>query len=322
MGLPVTVYRWDDAGAPQLTSGKPSSIINILKKCLVDGYGSKPALGWTMAFADDATRSAVFRNSPTDGLGGFVQFSSYNGSDSNNNRMYVQSALFMPTATMADAHGVGALSAFIVGTHLDKWMIVGTSRGFYLTFMSTQYKVLCDSSREYPTVFAGDIQSIIPNDRGAFTAGQFMGYSDSTSSGFTTSFGYMSPKQVSCRLFETDGSNNRTNMACYSPFYSGTTSACGDPQGVPYTYSKILLAVTSYEQTSTITDSQGVDVRNSTLSPAVRGFVPAILQSSVSSDAASEWPVFKTINGMQHILLHGSFTIAPNKYLNLEEWYD
>jgi hypothetical protein len=188
--------------------------------------------------------------------------------------------------------------------------------------MSTQYKILCDSTREYPTVFAGDIESIIPNDLGAFTAGQFMSYSDSTASSWNTSFGYMSNKQVSCRLFETDGSNNYMSMGGYSPFNNGTASACGDPQGVPYTYNKITLAVINYEQISIINDSQGVNIRNSTLSPAVRGFIPAILQASISSDANSEWPVFKTINGVQHILLHGSFSAAPNKYLNLVEWYD
>lgn len=75
MGLPVTVYRWDDAGAPQLSKGiKPSELINVLKKCLVDGYGSKQGAGWSVPFMDLASNQIVFRNSTLQGSGSFVKF--------------------------------------------------------------------------------------------------------------------------------------------------------------------------------------------------------------------------------------------------------
>ena len=48
MGIP-TIYRWDDAGAPTL-DGLAGSAIAVLQACLVDGYGSKPAAGWTKPF--------------------------------------------------------------------------------------------------------------------------------------------------------------------------------------------------------------------------------------------------------------------------------
>ena len=48
MASPVTIYRWDDVGAPQIVDGKPSEYMNMLKKCLVEGYGSKASLGWTV----------------------------------------------------------------------------------------------------------------------------------------------------------------------------------------------------------------------------------------------------------------------------------
>lgn len=48
MGIP-TIYRWDDAGAPIL-NGLAGSAIAVIQACLVDGYGSKPAAGWTKPF--------------------------------------------------------------------------------------------------------------------------------------------------------------------------------------------------------------------------------------------------------------------------------
>lgn len=47
MALPVTVYRWDDPGAPQLDLNN-GSMLQLLKKCLIDGYGTKPGAGWTL----------------------------------------------------------------------------------------------------------------------------------------------------------------------------------------------------------------------------------------------------------------------------------
>ena len=44
------VYSWDDVGSPgrNLTGNKQNRIKQILKACLVDGYGDKPAAGWEM----------------------------------------------------------------------------------------------------------------------------------------------------------------------------------------------------------------------------------------------------------------------------------
>lgn len=45
----VRVYTSEDAGAPVLTGGA-GSLINVLSKILVEGYGSKVAAGWTKPF--------------------------------------------------------------------------------------------------------------------------------------------------------------------------------------------------------------------------------------------------------------------------------
>lgn len=45
-----TVYRSTDVGAPVL-DGQPGSLIGVLDACLVNGYGARPAAGWSKAFS-------------------------------------------------------------------------------------------------------------------------------------------------------------------------------------------------------------------------------------------------------------------------------
>ena len=70
--MTVTLYSHNDVGAPPLlkTVGQGNgsgTAIAVLKACLVDGYGAKPAAGWTEAFNDGLGTKAAFRNAITDG---------------------------------------------------------------------------------------------------------------------------------------------------------------------------------------------------------------------------------------------------------------
>jgi hypothetical protein len=56
--MTVTTYRSFETGAPTL-NGQPGSLVAVLDACLVNGYGSKAAAGWTKAFS--ATNRAVYR---------------------------------------------------------------------------------------------------------------------------------------------------------------------------------------------------------------------------------------------------------------------
>jgi hypothetical protein len=56
--MTVTVYRSDDASAPVL-SGSVGSLITVLDACLVNGYGTKAAAGWSKAFT--GTNQAAYR---------------------------------------------------------------------------------------------------------------------------------------------------------------------------------------------------------------------------------------------------------------------
>lgn len=51
----VKCFYSTDSGAPSLT-GQSGSLVNLLKKCLVDGYGSKAPLGWTGLYSSDYAR--------------------------------------------------------------------------------------------------------------------------------------------------------------------------------------------------------------------------------------------------------------------------
>ena len=66
--MTVRVYRWDDASAPVLT-GQVGSLSALLKACLVNGYGSKAAAGWTSAYS--ATNVEAFTNSSAAGGTGY-----------------------------------------------------------------------------------------------------------------------------------------------------------------------------------------------------------------------------------------------------------
>jgi hypothetical protein len=57
--MTVRVYKWTDAGAPVLT-GLPGSLISLLDACLVTGYGTKAAAGWSKV-AGSTTTVAAFQ---------------------------------------------------------------------------------------------------------------------------------------------------------------------------------------------------------------------------------------------------------------------
>lgn len=68
--MPVTFYSWEDSGAPQFSvtnnvSGAfQTNIIQIMDAILINGYGSKTALGWTKLMSSDVAGSdrTVYQN--------------------------------------------------------------------------------------------------------------------------------------------------------------------------------------------------------------------------------------------------------------------
>lgn len=59
--MTVRLYSWDDVGAPQKSIVNDGSLLNILRGCLIDGYGTRTSAGWTMPFSDLPNNKAVFK---------------------------------------------------------------------------------------------------------------------------------------------------------------------------------------------------------------------------------------------------------------------
>lgn len=171
MGAPI-VYRWDDDGAPIMT-GEAGSFVNVLKACLVNGYGTKPAAGWTLEYDNVDNTSAAFRNNPITGTGFFF---SVEGQYSNSNVHIVQGYETMS----ALATGIGPFrdptvnQYFITATTSNSvpriWILVADDRAFY--FMSYVYTDATNGADDLTVgsnycctpLFFGDIESLLDDD--------------------------------------------------------------------------------------------------------------------------------------------------------------
>ena len=158
--MTVTVYRSGDTSAPTLT-GENGSFKNLLNKCLVTGYGSKTAAGWTMPYYpnDLACFKAGGGNQPVlainDGAGfgggakevqvrGYLTMSAYNtGTDPFPSAAQLANACFMAKSATAD-------------NTQRPWILVADNKRFYI---SIQY-----TANNYAAYFFGDIRSYAATD--------------------------------------------------------------------------------------------------------------------------------------------------------------
>lgn len=69
-----TIYSYDDPGAPVITPGA-DSFYQIMRACLIDGYGSKAAAGWSVVYDDWATNGVLtITNALQTGILGLKRF--------------------------------------------------------------------------------------------------------------------------------------------------------------------------------------------------------------------------------------------------------
>lgn len=69
-----TIYYYDDPGAPVVTPGA-DSFYQIMRACLIDGYGSKTAAGWSVVYDDWATNGVLtITNALQTGILGLKRF--------------------------------------------------------------------------------------------------------------------------------------------------------------------------------------------------------------------------------------------------------
>ena len=137
--MPVTVYRSTDASAPVLSNAN-GSLIAVLRACLVDGYGSKAAAGWTAPYTD--TNLIAFK----EGAGGNNRFLRVfdGGTDSYASRVIKVRAYENMTAistgtgpcpTTGQVSGNGAGFSYFAASRISpnpSWVLVATSYFFHL----------------------------------------------------------------------------------------------------------------------------------------------------------------------------------------------
>lgn len=130
--MTVRVYRWDDAGAPEL-SGTAGALIALLDACLISGYGAKAASGWSKAYS--GTNTAAYR-APVGDTRHYLRvddtgtvsapilgYEAMISVDSGTNKFPID---------IQNATYVRILKSSVASTTARPWVLVATGRIFYL----------------------------------------------------------------------------------------------------------------------------------------------------------------------------------------------
>ncbi|WP_137225795.1 hypothetical protein [Shewanella sp. MEBiC00475] len=329
MGLPVTVYRWDDVGAPQLVDRKPSEFIGILKKCLVDGYGTKQPAGWSVAFESASSDQIVFTNDPTKGTGSSVKLYGLNNGDAVNGILYFDPAFAYSDIDTAIKKGYRA-GFHPFNSTFNNWMVIATSTAFYL-IASNLNKVSGYDTRNDVIIFVGDFLSVLPLDTGRFIAINNTTLNGDESYTSMTSWAYClqrawydrsmaSSNYEPMKIYDADGSDNFNGYGLVSPNAPTTGSTAVDLSAIKRgLYFPIYIQMKGKTITDTSKDINGVSLFNSDISPTLRGFLNGISVEMSPRYSLENWPVFDTINGKSHLLLR-CMTTSAFVWLNCEEW--
>lgn len=299
MTRPVTVYRWDDAGAPQISIANYLDFVNVLKKCLVDGYGAKAPLGWTVEYEDAVNNKIVFRNSTINGSGGYVQFWYVNS-----NTIYMQSATHMTGIDLFVNEGYVNSINLASNFNNAKWIVIGTDTAFYIevcTPVLVKYNHSSSGSRVY---FCGDFISSAINDPSTFIS--IGACSRSFSSSQTTAIGIGNNSALS--------GTNLTDTLPFTALSASTSTAmlsiASETDGTPTRLNYCLITLgAAYSYGSTlapqggiplnvvyITESNGAIIPSNPNSPKFRGFMPGLYCLPIRYYADNDYPLQVNIN--------------------------
>ncbi|WP_345872126.1 hypothetical protein [Shewanella algae] len=313
MPLPVTVYRWDDPGAPQITStGKPSEIINVLKKCLVEGYGNKTPLGWSMPFEDVSTFKAVFQNSTETGSGGAFQIESTDGTDGDH-----YSVMVTPAASITAVDNFvrrGFKQNLRAEDYCENWIVIGTSTAFYFFIHRADVASYDLSTRYEASLFAGDFVSVFANDVSRFIAIVQPGRTgDSSSTNWGNTIGNMGSQNVVAKVYETTGGDASDMLQTQ---FDGPKLVADPDENMPLIVLENirLRCQSSYNNL----DSSGTRLVNSHLMPYLRGVLPGLFLSIQQGYKDVLFPYIKQINGEEHFLVRSRY--SNNAWINMEQW--
>lgn len=159
--MTVTVYRSTDASAPTL-SGSAGALAGVLDACLVNGYGSKTAAGWAIAFTGTNLRAyraasgnryylALDDTGTTTARG--IGYESMTAVSTGTNPF--------PTTAQLSA-GVWYLKSSAADATARPWIVIATATTFYLFI--NQANVANSSSWTTGLYHFGDFPSYVTGD--------------------------------------------------------------------------------------------------------------------------------------------------------------
>lgn len=164
MSAPV-VYRSSDTSAPSL-NGNAGSLISVLDGCLVNGYGTQPAAGWTKAFS--GTNKADYRQAAGNQFYLDVDDSAAQtalGKEANVRGYEAMTALQtgtnpFPTTAQIASPGLNIRKSAATGTTSRAWLLIADDRTFHFFVLTG------DAAGYYFGFSFGDVYSYVSADAG------------------------------------------------------------------------------------------------------------------------------------------------------------
>ena len=200
----VTVYRSTDTSAPSLT-GQVGSLTSLLNSCLVVGYGSQPAAGWSSAYS--SSYHQVYRNSTTDGTGFYLNVDD-SGSGSGSSREALMTGF-------QSATGVGTgTGQFPTSGQLNLGIGSVICRKSNTTDSTVRsWTLIADDTVFYLFSENGDLNS--PVQPSMFIFGDFFSYSSSDS--------------YRCIIVGRNGENNNSYTYAWESITNGLAGGTSSP---------------------------------------------------------------------------------------------
>lgn len=158
------LLKHSDASAPSI-SWSAGALITVLKAALVDGYGTKQSLGWTLEFEDAGNHVAVFKMG-----GGTRKYIRVDDSGTIFSSIEVYSTMTdantgsEPLLTSMDSRYIYknfSWTSYIYFS-VDSWHIIGDDSGFWL-HIGTKEAISPGYSPASQIVYIGDYNSIDPS---------------------------------------------------------------------------------------------------------------------------------------------------------------
>ncbi|WP_257325624.1 hypothetical protein [Pseudoalteromonas rhizosphaerae] len=320
MATPVTVYRWDDAGAPQIVDGKPTEYINLFKKCLVEGYGEKQGLGWQVQ--DESPLNQIsFMNA---GSGGSFVFGSESGGDIAGEKIKMQCCQsFIDFDNLVQPSQYSLYRTNYSGT-FKEWMIIGTNAAFYfVNKRENQTKPANLVYTTYPVFFVGDFKPFTPGDQNTFIFWGGHSGSDHTN---PASAQYISGQMVDSsmgriiRTYTMDSPPQQVDCSIVNLIGNGRHNSLDSvikkqtPEVTFLSPNYLTISNSAYH------NDAYAESNNSVTNPLIRGLIPGLYVSQQTGFYDELLYFIKKINGVDYFNIPSTNNAASAVWINMEEW--